>query len=103
MATTLTVQMTRQGLLLPRADLGDWYSTDLEAIWGQECIVIRPRLAVDTRSQVRQVLQAAGLLYEPRWEPPPSRSAQDRARLAARLAHGRPLSEIVIADREDRV
>jgi len=103
MATTLTIQKTEQGLLLPRAALGDWYDKELEAVWDEGCIVIRPRPAADARSQVRQVLRAAGLLYEPQWEPPPPVSSQDRARLAAKLAYGRPLSEIIIADREDRV
>lgn len=57
----------------------------------------------DTRAQVRQVLRTAGLLYEPDWETPPPVSPEERARLAQKLGQGRPLSEIIIEEREDRV
>jgi hypothetical protein len=69
----------------------------------EQSIVIRPRPApADTRAQVRQVLRAAGMLYELHWETPAPVSAEERADLAKRLAQGRPLSEIVIQDRQDR-
>jgi len=104
MGTTITVQMTAQGLLIPRNTLGDWSNKELEAVWEQRGIVIRLKsAAADTRIQVRQVLREAGLLYEPGWETPPPVSLEERARLAKRLAQGRPLSEVIIADREDRV
>ena len=99
MATTLTVQMTKQGLLLPRAALGDWHTQELEVVRGRECIVIRPRPAADSRSQVRLVLQDAGLLYEPQGEPLPPVSEEERAELARKLSRGRPLSEIIIEER----
>jgi len=103
MATSLAIQMTRQGLLIPRAVLGEWYTKELEAAWEKQGIIIRPRTTPDdTRSQVRQILRESGLLYEPDWETPPPVSQAERARLAKKLAQGRPLSEIVIADREDR-
>jgi hypothetical protein len=47
-------------------------------------------------------LHAAGLLYKPDWETPAEVSAEERARLAQKLAQGQPLSEIIIAEREDR-
>ena len=103
MATTLTVQMTPQGLLIPRAALGGWYTKELEAVWEEHKIVIRPRpTPADVRSQVQRVLRVAGMLYEPHWETPPPVSPEERARLAKKLAQGQPLSEIIIADREDR-
>ena len=103
MATTLTVQKTSQGLLIPRTALGDWYMEDLEAVRENQVIVIRPRSTpAGTRSQVRQVLRAAGMLYEPQWKTPPPVSQEERAHLAKKLAQGQPLSEIIIADREDR-
>jgi hypothetical protein len=103
MSTTINAQMTPQGLLIPRAALGDWRMEDLEVIQEQQAIIIRPRLAAsDTRAQVRQILSAAGMLYQPDWEIPPHVSSEERARLAKKLAQGLPLSEIIIADRGDR-
>jgi hypothetical protein len=92
-----------QGLLIPRVALGDWDMEQLEAVWEKQMIVIRPkRTPANTRDQVRQLLRAAGLLYEPDWETPLPVSQEERARLAKKLAQGGPLSEIIIADREDR-
>jgi hypothetical protein len=103
MATTIAVQVTPQGLLIPRTALGDWYMKELEAVWEKREIVIRPRpTPADVRSQVRQALRVAGMLYEPHWETPPPVSPEERARLAKKLAQGQSLSEIIIAEREDR-
>ena len=57
----------------------------------------------DERAQVTQALRAAGLLYEPGWVLPPPVSAQERAYLAQKLSAGPPLSELILAAREDRV
>ncbi len=106
MATTIAVQMTPQGLLIPHTALGDWSTKELEAVWEKRMIVIRPKrpkpTPVDTRPQVRRILREAGMLYETGWETPPSVSPEERARLAKKLAQGQPLSEIIIADREER-
>jgi len=103
MATTIAIQVTPQGVLIPRDALGDWYAKELEAVWEKHEIIIRPKTTpVDVRSRVRQALRAAGMLYEPRWETPPPVSPEERARLAKKLAQGQPLSEIIIAEREDR-
>ena len=107
MTTTIAVQMTSRGLLIPRASLGDWSAKELEAVWEEKAIVIRPSRSastpVGTRPQVRHMLREAGMLYETGWEMPPPVSSEERARLAKKLAQGQPLSEIIIADREDRV
>lgn len=104
MTTTITAQMTPQGLLIPRAALGDWILEELEVIQEQQAIIIRPKpTPMDTQDQVRQILDAAGLLYQPPWETPPPVSPEERAKLARKLAQGRPLSEVIIAEREDRV
>ena len=47
-------------------------------------------------------MKAAGLVEELQWAPPPAVSAEERARLATKLSQGEPLSEIIIADRENR-
>jgi hypothetical protein len=54
------------------------------------------------RSRVHEVLKEAGMLYEPDWEEPAPVSPEERARLARRLGQAGPLSEVIIADREDR-
>ena len=107
MDTTIAVQMTLQGLLIPRAVLGDWNTKKLEAVWEKEAIVIHPTKRPEstlagTRPQVRRILREAGMLYETGWETPLSVSPEERARLVKKLAQGQPLSEIIIADREDR-
>ncbi len=103
MPAEIVIQMTPQGLLIPCTALGDWNTKELEAVREQQAIVIRPKPAPDdSRMQVRQILQAAGMLYEPDWEVPPPVSPEERARLAKKLAQGRPLSELIVADREDR-
>lgn len=103
MTTTIAVQMTPQGLLIPHVALGNWDLEELEVVRENQMIVIRPKpTPTGTRPQVRQILREAGMLYEPDWEAPPPVSSEERARLAKELAQGQPLSEIVIADREDR-
>ena len=61
------------------------------------------REPADERTLVTQALRAAGLLYEPDWELPPPGSLQERAYLAQNLSAGPPLSELILAAREDRV
>jgi hypothetical protein len=103
MDTSVTVQMTRKGLLIPRKALGDLGTEELEAVREEGTIVIRPKSAgADERAQVRQALQAAGMLYELEWEPPTPVSPEERARLAHKLGQVGPLSEVIIADRGDR-
>ena len=105
MATTITLRKTSQGWLIPRTALGDWDRQELEAVWEEEQIVIRPKAAITggTHSEVRQILREAKMLYEPDWELPPAVSPEERAELAKKLAGDPPLSEIIINDRQDRV
>jgi hypothetical protein len=104
MATTIPVQITQQGLLIPRAVIQEWVEQGIQAVKDEQSIIIRPKPAhTDARRRVRQVLRAADMLYEPHWETPSPVSVEERADLARRLAQGRPLSEIIIEDRQDRV
>jgi hypothetical protein len=76
----------------------------LEAVQvGDEIVVCPKRASTEERNQVRRVLQAAGLLYEPAWETPSPVPAGERVRLAEKLARSDPLSESIIADRDDRI
>lgn len=103
MATVIIPQVTPQGLLIPRTALRDWNINDLEVVRERQALLVRPkRDAAKSRVKVRQALRDAGLLYEPDWNTPPDVSAMEQARLAGKLAQGQPLSEIIIAEREDR-
>lgn len=103
MTIKITAQMTPQGLLIPKAALANWSEDELEVVQEQEAIIIRPKgTSSNLRHQVRQILGAAGLLYQPDWETPPDLSAEERARLAKKLGEGQPLSEMIISDRDDR-
>lgn len=103
MTTVIATQVTPQGLLIPRAELHGWNVNELEAVRRKQTILVRPKRAIsEPRAKVRQALRATGLLYEPDWEIPPDVSPEDRTRLAQKLAQGQPLSEIIIAERDDR-
>ena len=103
MEKTIPVEVTERGILIPYEVLGELDKGELEAVREEGRIVIRHRLDLaDDRVRVGQVLRGAGLLYEPGWEQPPAVSEEERARLAKKLASGSPLSEMIIADREDR-
>ena len=60
--------------------------------------------ATDERARIHQILIAAGLVTERPPVPPPSPplSAEEEERLGRLFAVGKPLSEIIIEEREDR-
>jgi antitoxin component of MazEF toxin-antitoxin module len=102
---TETIQVTSQGVLVPRPLLQAWGDIqEVEVEQRPDAIVIKPKARSLTRSreQMLQGMKAAGLVEELRGTPPPRVSAEERARLAKILSHGKPLSEIIIEDREDR-
>ena len=103
MEKTIPIEITERGILIPREILGELDQGELEAVREEGQIVIRPKLGpVGERVRVGKVLRAAGLLYEPDCEQPSPVSDEERARLARKLALGSSLSEMIIADREDR-
>jgi hypothetical protein len=69
-----------------------------------DAIIITPigKSTAKLRERMLQEMKAAGLIEELRGTPPPNVSAEERARLAKVLNRGRPLSEIIMEDREDR-
>ena len=90
-------------MLIPHESLGDLDAEELEAVRDKGTIVIQPKsTAADERTQVRQVLRDAGILYEPDWAPPSPVSPAERMRLAHKQGKIGPLSEVIIADREER-
>lgn len=104
MERTISIQITDKGILLPAEALSELDSGELEIVREEGQILIRPKKQPgDEREQVKEALRSAGLLYEPDWELPPPVSLKERARLARKLASSPPLSEEILADREDRV
>jgi virulence-associated protein VagC len=99
--STIAVQITEQGILLPRAAYQDW--GDVEVIREEQRIIIRPKAATvrQERELAVQALREDGLLATLNWEATyPPTSLEERAELAKKLSAGRPLSEIIIEERE---
>jgi len=96
--------MTPQGLLIPTAVLREWLDQGIEVIKDKQRIIIQPKPAPRTeRERVLQILEVSGLLVKPQWEPTsPPVSPTELAELAEKFSVGRPLSEIVIEEREER-
>jgi hypothetical protein len=106
MGTPIEAQVTPQGLLIPRAVIREWLEQGVDVIKDKDRIVIQPRSTPQTeRERVLQILEASGLLLPTEPLPPSHKpvSAEEQAELARKFSAGRPLSEIVIEDREDRV
>lgn len=104
MATEIDIQVNSQGILIPRAALNDLGAVELEAVREKETIIIRPRAkSDDAKVQVRELLRSSGMLYDPTWETPVPVSEAERKRLAKELAWSKPLSETIVADRDDRI
>jgi hypothetical protein len=87
--------------LLVRA-WGDVQEVEIEQ--RSDALVIRPKINQDEQERQRIVsdMKAAGLIEDLPWSPPPVVSAEMRAHLAEKLSHGRPLSQIILEEREER-
>jgi hypothetical protein len=103
MVTIITTQMTPQGLLVPRSALGEWLERGVETVREQEQITIRPRPAMlDEREEAIRILEEAGLLVKPDWEPTvPPVSDAELEELARKFSVGRPLSQIIMEERAE--
>jgi hypothetical protein len=101
---TETVKVTSEGVLVPRPLIQAWGDIqEVEIEQRPDAIVITPKARPsESRERMLQEMKAAGLIVELRGTPPPRVSVEERARLAKVLSRGKPLSEIIIEDREDR-
>jgi hypothetical protein len=103
MATQLPVKMTAKGLLIPHSSLQQWGEIE---VWQEENrIVIQPKVSktpTRERALAEQVLREDGLLLDIGGVPlsPPVTPAE-RAELAQKLGAGRPLSELVLEERQN--
>ena len=107
MATVIIqAKVTSQGVIIPRSLLAAWGEVEEVAIeWHGDAIVIKPKpvRVRDLHAEIVREMKAVGLIEELSWTRPPAVSAEERARLAKKLSHGKPLSEMIIEDRADRV
>ncbi len=106
MTTVVAVKVTPQGVLVPRPLItalgGDVEEVEIEQ--RSDAIIIKPKAkhAKQLRAQILREMKAAGLIEDLPWAQPPAISSEERVRLAKRLSHGKPLSELIIEDRESR-
>ncbi len=64
--------------------------------------VIALKVTPQLHAQIVSEMKAAGLIEDLPWAQPQVVSSEERARLAKKLSRGKPLSEIIIEDREER-
>ena len=105
MSKVLAVKVTPQGVLVPRPLITTWGDVEeVEIEQHADVIVIRPKPNHTRQSHAHIVseMKMAGLVEDLPWAQPPVVSPEERARLAKELSHGKPLSEIIIEDRQDR-
>lgn len=102
---TETVKVTAQGVLVPRPLIEGWGDIqEVEIERRADAIIIKPKGQVTHQLHDRMIkeMKAAGLIEDLPWAHPPVISGKERARLAKTLSKGKPLSEIVVEEREDR-
>jgi hypothetical protein len=102
MSTPITVQITPEGILIPRAALADWLEQGIEVVKDQTRIIIQPQsYLTKDHEQIKNLLAADGLLAKFDWESElPSISDEEFAVLREKFSAGKPLSEIVLEERE---
>ena len=105
MNTVIAVKVTPQGVLVPRPLITAWGDVEeVEIEQRANAIIVKPKTnrSRQLHAQIVSEMKAAGLIEDMLWAQPPVVSSEERARLAKKLSHGKPLSEIIIEDREDR-
>ena len=105
MTRAIAVKITPQGVLIPRPLITAWDDVEeVEIEQHADVIVIKPKThhARQLHAQIVSEMKAVGLIEDLPWAQPPVVSSEERARLAKTLSHGKPLSEIIIEDREER-
>ena len=105
MGRVVDVKITDEGVLIPHPLLEDWGDIqEVEIEQRADALVVKPKVEGSSRLRDRIVneMKAAGLIEELPWTPHLEASTEARARLADRLSQGRPLSELILEDREER-
>ena len=103
---TTNLRFTSEGILIPYTLIHAWLAQGVELVKETEQLIIRPKSPPLTeKERVLQILKASGILVSPMPLPPDFKplSSEKKAELSRKLSIGRPLSEIIIEDRVDRV
>jgi len=103
MANATAVKVTRQGVLIPRPLIATWGEIqEVEIELRGTVIIVKPFPVhtIATRKRIVDEMKAAGLVEEMPWTERPVISPKKRAALAKRLGRGKPLSEMIIEDRD---
>ena len=99
----IAAKVTSRGVLVPRSLMASWGNVHQVEIELQgDVVVIKPSLAEtdDSRTELIDKLKAVGLIEDVSWESETSISDEDRAHLAKVFGNDKPLSEMIIEDRE---
>jgi len=102
-ATESAAQITTQGIFIPRTMVESWQ--EIEVVTEPQRIVIQPKAtALTEHERVIQIVEDCGFLLSS--EPLPKDyvplSEEEKEELRQALSVGKPLSEIVLEDREER-
>jgi hypothetical protein len=94
------VKVTDEGLFIPHEAFESF--GEIEVVRTPDSIIIQPKYK--SRQEILQVLQKTGLLLNRQQVLFPQRSVSpdEQAELAHKFSAGRPLSEIIIEEREER-
>lgn len=98
-----TAQITAQGVFIPQVMVQQW--SDIEVIAETQRIIIQPKKpALTEEERTIQTLESCGFLLssEPLPEDYVPLSEEEKEELRQALSIGKPLSQIVIEDREER-
>lgn len=105
MTKVVAAKVTPQGVLVPRPLIMAWGDIqEVEIEQRPHAIIIKPKVnrVSQLHAQIVSEMKAVGLIEDLPWAQPPVVSLEERACLAKKLSPGKPLSEIIIEDREDR-
>jgi len=94
------VKVTPKGVFIPRAAYENF--GEIEVVRTSGSIVIQPKS--QSPDKIVELLQQTGLLLSHKQAPPSGRavSSEERTELAQKFSVGRPLSESIIEEREER-
>jgi hypothetical protein len=102
MGEKVAVNVTPEGVVLSHPLLEAWGDApELEIEQVADALVIRLKTErTQVNDQIVSAMKAVGLIEDLPWTQPPVISGEERARLAEKLGRGRPLSELILEERE---
>jgi hypothetical protein len=93
-----------EGIMVSHPLVDTWgEAPDLEIEQVGEALVIRPKVNHTRRlyDEIVNDMKTSGLVEELPWPQPPVVSLEERERLAGKLDHGHPLSQLILEERDE--